>query len=66
MRGIPIQENNLKAELTTPTGAAIIAVLAEEFRASFPPMIVEKIGYGAGTMTFPNHPNVLRVVIGDL
>ena len=66
MKGIPIQENSLKAELTTPTGAGIIAVLAEQFRASFPPMTVEKIGYGAGTKTFPDRPNVLRVVIGDI
>lgn len=63
LRGIPIINSNVKAELVTPTGAAIIAVLAEEY-GTFPTMNVEKIGYGAGTKTFPNHPNVLRVVIG--
>ena len=64
LRGIPIAESDLKAELTTPTGAAIIAVLAEEF-GSMPSFKVNTIGYGAGTKTFPNHPNVLRTIIGE-
>lgn len=64
LRGVPIAETNIKAELTTPTGAAIIAVLAEVF-SSIPSMKVETIGYGAGTKTFKAHPNVLRVIIGD-
>lgn len=63
LTGIPLAGSELKAELTTPTGAAFIAVLVDEF-SNFPAMEVEKIGYGAGTKTFPNHPNVLRVVIG--
>ncbi|MDL4842379.1 nickel pincer cofactor biosynthesis protein LarC [Aquibacillus rhizosphaerae] len=64
MKGIPVQQSNLKAELTTPTGAAIVAVIAEEF-GTIPTMKIETIGYGAGTKTFPNHPNVLRVIIGE-
>lgn len=64
LRGVPIAESELKAELTTPTGAAIIAVLAEAF-CTLPAMKVNSIGYGAGTKQFPNHPNVLRVVIGE-
>ena len=64
LRGVPIAESDLKAELTTPTGAAIIAVLAEEF-GSMPSFKVDTIGYGAGTKTFPNHPNVLRTIIGE-
>lgn len=64
LRGVPIAESDLKAELTTPTGAAIIAVLAEEF-GSMPSFKVNTIGYGAGTKTFPNHPNVLRTIIGE-
>jgi len=32
---------------------------------SFPGMTVEKIDYGAGTKSFPDHPNILRVVIGE-
>ncbi|WP_087975079.1 LarC family nickel insertion protein [Oceanobacillus rekensis] len=64
LRGIPIAESDLKAELTTPTGAAIIAVLAEEF-GGMPSFKVNTIGYGAGTKTFADHPNVLRTIIGQ-
>jgi len=64
LKGIPIQQTDIKAELTTPTGAAIVAVLAEEF-CPFPSINIESIGYGAGTKTFPDRPNVLRVVIGE-
>ncbi|WP_249872577.1 LarC family nickel insertion protein [Oceanobacillus saliphilus] len=64
LKGVPIAESDLKAELTTPTGAAIIAVLAEEF-GGMPSIKVDKIGYGAGTKTFPDHPNVLRTIIGE-
>lgn len=64
LKGIPLAESNIKAELTTPTGAAFAAVLAEKF-TDFPAMKVTAIGYGAGTKTFPDHPNVLRAVIGE-
>jgi uncharacterized protein (TIGR00299 family) protein len=64
LKGVPIASNDIRSELATPTGAAIAAVLAENF-GSLPPMIVESIGYGAGTKTFENHPNVLRVIIGE-
>ena len=64
LRGIPIAATDVKGELATPTGAAIIAVLAESF-GPLPAMTVGTIGYGAGTKTFPTHPNVLRVIIGN-
>lgn len=64
LRGMPITSGELKAELTTPTGAAIVAVLAAAF-CTLPAMKVTSIGYGAGTKSFPNHPNVLRVIIGE-
>ncbi|WP_308435615.1 nickel insertion protein [Neobacillus kokaensis] len=41
----------LPLEITTPTGAAIVSVLSEEFGA-IPAMTVKSIGYGAGTKTF--------------
>ncbi len=62
--GIPIASSEVKGELATPTGAAIVAVLAEEF-CTLPAMKVQSVGYGAGTKTFPQHPNVLRVIIGE-
>ncbi len=64
LKGVPIKNTNIKSELTTPTGAAIIKVLVDEF-STFPEMKVQDIGYGAGTKTFPEHPNVLRMVLGE-
>jgi pyridinium-3,5-bisthiocarboxylic acid mononucleotide nickel chelatase len=64
LKGIPIEHSEVRFELTTPTGAAIVAVLAEEFCA-IPSMKVNSIGYGAGTKTFKDHPNVVRVIIGE-
>ncbi|WP_079912695.1 nickel pincer cofactor biosynthesis protein LarC [Paenibacillus sp. 32352] len=64
MRGLPIAPTSYSVEMTTPTGAGIISGLVDEFAKGYPPMIVESIGYGAGTRDLPNQPNVLRVVIG--
>jgi pyridinium-3,5-bisthiocarboxylic acid mononucleotide nickel chelatase len=64
LKGVPIEHSEVRFELTTPTGAAIVAVLAEEF-CSIPSMKVTAIGYGAGTKTFKDHPNVVRVIIGE-
>ncbi|MEH7010143.1 LarC family nickel insertion protein [Neobacillus niacini] len=64
LKGIPIEHSEVRAELATPTGAAIVSVLAEEF-CSIPSMKVSSIGYGAGTKTFKDHPNVVRVIIGE-
>jgi pyridinium-3,5-bisthiocarboxylic acid mononucleotide nickel chelatase len=64
LKGVPIQQSDVRFELTTPTGAAIAAVLAEEF-CTIPSMEVKAIGYGAGTKTFKDRPNVMRVIIGE-
>ncbi|HEY2760297.1 MAG TPA: nickel pincer cofactor biosynthesis protein LarC [Pirellulales bacterium] len=65
LRGIPLAASQVEAELTTPTGAAILAALAAGFGPP-PMMTVEAIGYGAGTRDFETHPNVLRVLVGTL
>jgi len=64
LKGVPIEASDVRAELTTPTGAAFAAVLADEYGA-MPAMTIQSIGYGAGTKTFPLQPNVVRVVIGE-
>jgi len=64
MRGVPIEQTDIRSELTTPTGAVFVAVLVNEF-GNLPSMKVQSIGYGAGTKTFPKHPNVIRVIIGE-
>jgi len=51
-------------ELTTPTGAAIVAALAESVGA-MPSMTVRSIGYGAGDYDFKEHANIVRVIIGE-
>src|SRR3989344_3189538 len=63
LRNVPIYNNNIEAELVTPTGAAIITTLAFEF-GEMPSMKVEKIGYGAGAKEL-EQPNVLRVFLGE-
>ena len=65
LKGVPVYGSGIPAELVTPTGAAIIKVLARDF-LDMPPIIIEKIGYGAGSRNLPNHPNLLRVVTGQM
>jgi hypothetical protein len=64
LAGAPVYSSGPQVELVTPTGAAIVKTLAARF-ASFPAMKVEKSGYGAGSREFPDHPNVLRLTIGE-
>jgi len=64
LTGKPIYARGPSLELTTPTGAAIATTLATEFCA-LPPMRVIASGYGAGDYDFPEHANVLRVLIGE-
>jgi uncharacterized protein (TIGR00299 family) protein len=64
LKEAPVYSSGLQAELVTPTGAAIVKILASRFSA-FPEMKIEKSGYGAGTRDFPGHPNVVRLTIGE-
>jgi uncharacterized protein (TIGR00299 family) protein len=63
-KNIPLKQIDIEGEMITPTGAAIIAELAESF-GSMPEMEIIKTGYGAGKKIFPL-PNVLKVVQGTL
>lgn len=64
LKNAPVYSGEIQKELVTPTGAAIVNVLAGRF-ANFPKMKPVKTGYGAGTRDFKNHPNVLRLTIGE-
>ena len=64
LNGVPFYSTDLKGELLTPTGAAIITTVCKEF-GPIPQMTVAKTGYGAGTRNYENFPNVLRVMIGE-
>lgn len=65
LRDVPVYAGDIEGEFVTPTGAAIIATLAESF-GPLPGMRPAKIGYGAGTRDPQGFPNALRVVLGDL
>jgi pyridinium-3,5-bisthiocarboxylic acid mononucleotide nickel chelatase len=64
LRGFPIVDTGVRAELVTPTGAAILTTLGRP-AASLPPMVVDAVGYGAGTMDLPGTPNLLRCFVGE-
>ena len=64
LAGAPVYSSGVEVELVTPTGAAIVHVLAKRF-APFPAMKVEKTGYGAGTRDLHGQPNVLRLSLGE-
>ena len=63
LRGVPLAEFACDGELTTPTGAAIVAALVDDF-GPLPAMAIETIGYGAGQKDFPQ-PNLLRLIVGQ-
>ena len=65
LKGVPFYSTDLKGELLTPTGAAIIATVCNEY-GPIPQMRVEYTGYGAGTREYEKFPNVLRVMIGEV
>jgi uncharacterized protein (TIGR00299 family) protein len=64
LRGAPVYGGGVAAELTTPTGAAILAASAARF-ADLPTVAVTAIGYGAGSREHAEVPNLLRVVLGE-
>lgn len=67
LRGVPVFGGNVAAEVTTPTGAALLATLVESFGPA-PAMRLLDVGYGAGTADRPPSPlcppNVVRVLLG--
>ncbi len=62
LAGVPVLSEG-EGELTTPTGAAILAAICQHFGAA-PPMELVAVGYGAGTRELADRPNVLRVLAG--
>jgi uncharacterized protein (TIGR00299 family) protein len=63
LKNVPIYGVDGEWELVTPTGGALIKVLADHFR-TFPEMSVERVGYGAGSMDIPQWANLLRIWLG--
>jgi uncharacterized protein (TIGR00299 family) protein len=64
LRGAPVEIPEVDAELVTPTGAALLATLVEDWSAP-PPFTLLAVGTGAGAREIPDHPNVLRIFLGE-
>jgi uncharacterized protein (TIGR00299 family) protein len=64
LQGVPTVGTDIEYELTTPTGAAIVATAAAAFGPR-PAMTVSAIGYGAGRRNLDPGPNLLRIMIGE-
>lgn len=63
LKGIPVYSAHVKEELVTPTGAAIVKTLVDQF-LPFPELVYDRIGYGAGSRDTEGLPNILRVFTG--
>jgi uncharacterized protein (TIGR00299 family) protein len=63
LQGVPTYGRDVPVELTTPTGAAILAALCRSF-GPLPPMTVVSSGFGGGTAEIDGLPNCTQVVIG--
>jgi hypothetical protein len=64
LRGAPVF-GGPGGELTTPTGAVLLAELVEEF-VELPAMVLEGVGYGLGKRELPDRPNALRLLKGRI
>jgi hypothetical protein len=65
VKGCPMYAGDIRMEMTTPTGAAIVTTMAARF-GPLPMMRVEQVGYGAGNRDLPGQPNLLRLILGEL
>ena len=63
LKNIPVKFNHVKGECTTPTGAAIIKTICDEFIDELD-FNTKKIGYGVGHKKFEK-PNILRVALAQ-
>lgn len=62
---VPIRSGGLGGERTTPTGAALLEVLVDEFEPDIK-WVPDAVGYGAGARDDPDLPNLLRISVGEL
>jgi len=63
LEGVPTWGRDIPLELTTPTGAALVATLATAY-GPMPPMRVIASGFGAGSREIDDLPNLTQVVLG--
>jgi uncharacterized protein (TIGR00299 family) protein len=63
LEGLPVFQNDVQGELTTPTGALLLKHIVDSF-GELQTMSLQKVGTGAGEKDIPGHPNVLRIFMG--
>ncbi len=63
LKGVPVYGTDIKAELTTPTGAAIVKTVAVHFD-KFPQMVPVNTGMGAGSRSHKERPGIFRLILG--
>ncbi len=63
LQGVPVEPGRAPGELTTPTGAALVATLADGF-GPVPAMTPLSVGHGAGTRELDGAANVARLIVG--
>lgn len=64
LKGVPVYSSDVPFELTTPTGAALMRELAQNY-GQIPMMKIQHTGYGAGQKNLPGLPNTLRIFLGE-
>lgn len=65
LAGVPIYSSGIRAELVTPTAAALLTTLSTGF-GPLPGMRVQAVGYGAGSRDLVEQPNLLRLLVGEM
>jgi len=65
LRGVPVYGSAAEGETVTPTGAALVRTLAQDF-GPLPAMTLEKTGVGLGDRRLPGRPNLLRLIVGEV
>ena len=63
LEGVPVEGTGVEAELTTPTGAAIVKTVCSDF-GQLPKMVIEKVGFGAGARCHEERTGILRAILG--
>ena len=64
LSGLPVYSGQIRGELCTPTGAALMKHFGDSF-GPMPVMAIEKVGYGMGTRDFGDVANCVRVMLGE-
>lgn len=63
LKDVPVYGTDIPFELVTPTGAAIVTTLSQSF-GRMQSILIQKVGYGAGTYPVEPTPNLLRIIMG--